>query len=96
MQNHAPNSDLKEMMDVFTKMVNRCIRIGLRDGTHNMRRLSGLCYHELRNYDILSSYKPCAISRAAGILSNRNQSIMRGRSVKEFVVRRPLITNCTE
>ena len=27
---HVPNSDLKEVMELFTKMINRCIRIGLR------------------------------------------------------------------
>ena len=88
-QRTAPNSDLKEMMHMFTKMVNRCIRIGLREDTHNMKRLSCLCYHELHDYDILSSYKLCAISRAAGILSNRKQSIRRGRDVRDPVVRSP-------
>ena len=93
-QRTAPNSDLREMMHTFTKMVNRCIRIGMREDTHNMKRLSGLCYHELHDYDILSSYKLCAISRAAGILSNRKQSIRRGRDVRDPVVRKPFITNC--
>ncbi|MDE0265412.1 MAG: transposase [Thaumarchaeota archaeon] len=94
MQHTSPNSDLMEMMDVFTRMVNRCIRIGLKENTHNMKRMSGLCYHELRDYDILSSYKICAISRAAGILSNRSQSVRRGRDVRDQVVRKPFITNC--
>ena len=80
-------------MAVFTKMVNRCIRTGLREGTHNMKVLSGLCY-ELKNYGILSSYKLCAISQAVGILSNRKQSVRRGRSVKDPVVKKPYITNC--
>ena len=94
MQKHAPNSDLKEMMDTFTKMVNHSIKIGLKEDTHNMKRLSYLCYHELRDYDILSSYKLCAISRAAGILSNRKQSIRRGVPVKNPIVKTPFITNC--
>ncbi len=93
-QQTAPNSDLRKMMRVFTKMVNRCIRIGMREDTHNMKRLSSLCYHELHDCDILSSYKLCAISRAAGILSNRKQSLRRGRRVRDPVVRKPFITNC--
>ena len=88
------NRDMEELMNIFVKMVNRCIRIGLKEGTHNMKRLSGLCYHELRNFDILSTYKLCAISRAAGILSNREQSIRRGRKARHPILRNPFITNC--
>ncbi len=93
-QKHTPNSDLMDMMVTFTKMVNHCIRIGLREDTHNMKRMSILCYHELRNYDILSSYKLNAISRAAGILANRDQSVKRGIKVRYPVVKNPFITNC--
>ena len=88
------NSDVGELMETFVKMVNRCIRIGLKEGTHNMKKLSGLCYHEMRDFDILSSYKLCAISRAAGILSNREQSIRRGRKARHPILRNPFITNC--
>lgn len=35
--------------------------------------------------DVLSTYKLCAVSKAAGIFSNRKQSIKRGRSVKDPV-----------
>ena len=92
-QKHTPNSDLMELMNTFTKMVNHSIRIGLKEGTYNIKRLSGICYHELRDYDILSSYKLCAISQAAGILSNRRQSIRRGRKVRIPIVKNPFITN---
>ncbi len=93
-QKHTPNSDLMDMMVTFTKMVNHCIRIGLKEDTHNMKRLSMLCYHELRDYDILSSYKLNAISRAAGVLSNRKQSVKRGVKVKDPIIKNPFITNC--
>ena len=93
-QKTVPNTDLENLMSTFTEMVNLCIKIGLRENTHNMKRLSGFCYHELRNYDIMSTYKLCAISQAAGILSNRNQSIKRGRKVNDPVVRKPFVTNC--
>ncbi len=93
-QKHTPNSDLMDMMITFTDMVNRCIKIGLKEDTHNMKRLSMLCYPELRHYDILSSYKLNAISRAAGILANRDQSVKRGLKVKDPIIKNPFITNC--
>ncbi len=93
-QKYTPNSDLMDMMAIFTKMVNHCIKTGLKEDTHNMKRLSMLCYHELRNYDILSSYKLNAISRAAGILSNRKQSIKRGVRIRDPIVKNPFMTNC--
>ena len=82
------------MMVTFTDMVNRCIKIGLKEDTHNMKRLSMLCYHELRDYDVLGSYKLNAISRAAGILANRKQSVKRGIKVRYPNVTKPFITNC--
>ena len=39
-QQTAPNSDLMEMMRVFTKMVNRCIRTGMK--THTSQIYSGI------------------------------------------------------
>ena len=93
-QGHAPNSDLGED-DVPVHGHGQLLhQIGLREGTHNMKRLCGLCYCELRDCDILSSYNLCAISQAAGILASREQSLCRGRSVRDQVVRRPYITNC--
>ncbi len=93
-QKHTPNSELKELMDTFIEMVNLSIRIGLKEDVCNMKRLSYLCYHELNQYDILSTYKICAISRAAGMLSNRRQSIKRGVKVKYPKIKKPFITNC--
>lgn len=59
-----------------------------------MNRLSGLCYHELREYDILSSYKMCTIPQAGRILFNRGQPIKRGRKIKDSIVKNPFNTNC--
>ena len=93
-QRYDSTVDLKELLVTFTKMINHYIKIGMRENTHNMKKLSVLCYHKLYNYDVLGSYKLCAISRAAGILSNRKQSIKRGRKVRLPMVRKPFITNC--
>ena len=41
-----------------------------------------------------SSYKLNAISRAAGILANRKQSIKRGVRTRDPIVKNPFITNC--
>jgi putative transposase len=59
-------------------MVNDCIRVGLENNAFSMKRLCQLSYHELDKYDILSYYKLCAISRAAGILAARKKSMRRG------------------
>ena len=93
-QEYSPNGDLKELMETFTKMVNHCLKIGIKEDVANMKRSCYLCYHELDKYDILSSYKLNAISRAAGILSNRKQSMKRGVTTKNPVVNHSFLTNC--
>ena len=69
---------LLPLMETFRRMVNDCIRIGLENDASTLKRLSKLCYSELARYDIISYYKLHAISKAAGILANRKQSIKRG------------------
>ncbi|TMI21463.1 hypothetical protein E6H31_05755 [Candidatus Bathyarchaeota archaeon] len=59
-------------------MVNDSIRIGLTNDTSSLRGLSLLAYSQLSRYDSPSYYKLCAISRAAGILAARKESIRRG------------------
>lgn len=69
---NAPTADLKELIAIFIKMINHCVKIG-RENAHNRIKLNYLCY-KLYNYDVLDSYKLCKIS-GAGVLSNREQSI---------------------
>lgn len=88
------NTDLESMMETFRNMVNHCIRIGLRDNCTTMKKLSLFSYHELRDYDILSSYKLNAISQACGRLSQMKQSINRGKKTKSPFVKKPYIVNC--
>ena len=64
-------------------MVNDCIRIGLKfeeekRATPSMKKLSLLCYGQLKKYRVYSAYRLTAISKAAGILSARRKSIKRG------------------
>ena len=89
----TPNADLTELMTVFTKMVNHCIKVGIREDVTNMIKLSDLCYHELENHDFVAEYKLAAISQAAGILKNRKQSIKRGKKAKRPVVKNLHVAN---
>src|SRR2546426_6401443 len=77
-QHYAPTRDLLGLLDVFRRMVNDSIRIGLANDASSLRRLSLLSYNQLARYDSPSCYKLCAISRAAGVLAARNKSVRRG------------------
>lgn len=75
-------------------MVNDCLRIGLASDVSTMKRLCNLCYSALASYDILSYYKLCAISHAAGILANRKKSIKRGMEPRQPYATRQLLISC--
>ena len=81
-------------METFRNMVNDCIRIGLANNVSAMKKLCNLAYRQLAKYDILSYYKLCAISHAAGILTNRKKSINRGFKPKQPYARRQLLISC--
>ncbi|NHI03633.1 hypothetical protein DYY67_2269 [Candidatus Nitrosotalea sp. TS] len=93
-QSCVPDSHILDFLETFRDMVNHCIRIGLKNDTHALKRLSVLSYRELAQYDILSYYKLCAISKAAGILSNRRQSIKRGINTKNPYLKKPILISC--
>ncbi len=48
------------LLDVFRRMVNDSIRIGLVNDASSLRRLSLLSYNQLARYDSPSCYKLCA------------------------------------
>jgi putative transposase len=73
-------------METFRRMVNDCIRIGLENDACTLKKLSMLCYPALARYDVISYYKLHAISKAAGILANRKQSIKRGYRTKKYLL----------
>jgi putative transposase len=80
-------------------MVNDCIRIGLKfeeqtGVTPSMRKLSLLCYTQLKKYETYSAYRLTAISKAAGILSARRKSIKRGFFTKSPFVTRRFLVSC--
>src|SRR6267378_8451859 len=82
-QYYVPVADVLRLLDVFRRMVNDSIRIGLLNGASSLRSLSLLSYSQLARYDSPSCYKLCAISRAAGILASRKKSIKRGFPTRE-------------
>ena len=80
-------------MEVFRRMVNESIRIGLANNVSSLRRLSLLSYNQIAQYDSPSCYKLCAISRAAGILAARKKSLKRGFPTRTpYAVRQQLVS----
>jgi len=79
-------------LDVFRRMVNDSIRIGLLNDASSLRKLSLLSYNQLARYDSPSYYKLCAISRTAGILAARKRSVRRGYATRTpYAIRRQLV-----
>ena len=48
-----------------------------------MKRLSGLCCHEMRDCNVLSPYKLCAISQGPGSLPAGSSPSAGGRDVRD-------------
>jgi putative transposase len=92
-QYYVPSSDVLRLLELFRKMVNESLRIGLANGASSLRRLSLLSYNQLAQYDSPSYYKLCAISRAAGILAARTKSVKRGFPTRTpYAVRQQLVS----
>ncbi|MCI0561846.1 MAG: transposase [Nitrososphaera sp.] len=81
-------------METFRRMVNDSLRIGFQHDASSMKALSRLAYRQLAKYDIVSYYKLCAISHAAGILANRKKSIKRRLQPRKPYARRSLLVSC--
>jgi putative transposase len=93
-QSFCSTPELMQMMDIFRHMVNHCIRLGLEYDVSTLKQLSKICYPELGKYNIISYYKLHAISRAAGILANRKQSIKRGYATKTPYLKKGNLVSC--
>jgi len=93
-QQFQPTPEILKMMETFRQMVNDCIRIGLENNVSAMKKLCNLAYKQLARYNIISYYKLCAISHAAGILANRKKSIKRNLQPREPCASRPLLVSC--
>jgi len=93
-QSYSPDEDILELLETFRRMVNQCLEIGLAQNASSLKRLSVLCYGELKGYRCLSYYKLCAISRAAGILAARKKSLRRGIPSKNPYSIKPQLISC--
>lgn len=88
-QTYSVDKHILNLLETFRHMLNHCLRIGLQNNVHTLKKLSVLSYQELNQYEIPSYYKSSAISKAAGILSNRGQSVRRGINTKNPYMRKP-------
>jgi putative transposase len=93
-QYFQPSREIIVLMDIFKKMVNDSVRIGLANDASSLRRLSLLSYNQLAGYDSPSCYKLCAISRAAGLLASRKKSLKRGFSTRQPYSVKPFLVSC--
>jgi putative transposase len=94
-QGFTSSPSIEPLMESFRLMCNDAIRIGLAADASSLKRLSKLCYSELRRYGgVPSCYKLCAISKAAGILAARKKSIRRGFPTKNPYLSKPLLVSC--
>ena len=81
-------------MEIFRRMVNDCIKIGITNEVSTLKRLCMLSYSGLSKYNVLTYYKLCAVSHAAGILANRKKSMKRGLKPRNPYARRALLSSC--
>jgi putative transposase len=93
-QYYAPPREILVLLEIFRRMVNDSIGIGLVNDASSLRRLSLLSYNQLAHYDSPSCYNLCAISRAAGILAARKKSLRRGFSTRIPYAVRPCLVSC--
>jgi len=93
-QKFTPNPDILQMLDQFRLMLNDCVRIGVDENVTGLRSLSAKAYNQLANYDTMSYYKLCAISRATGIRRNYRKTRRTNLEARQPYVRRPQLTTC--
>ncbi len=91
-QDYRPTPEIQRLLDMFRKMVNECIEVGLSCNVTALKSLSLLSWPRRRKYECPTYYKACAVSRAAGTLAARKKSLKRGMSTKNPYSIRPQIT----
>ena len=91
-QRFHPDQNILGLMDLFRRMMNDCIRIGLAEDRTSLRSLSLACYPNLKDYQLPAVYKLCAISKASGILKHYRK--LSKHHVKTPHCTRPTLTTC--
>jgi len=93
-QRYEPSTRVRELLEIFRRMVNDSIRIGLETDTVSLKRLSHFAYKHLKTYRSHSVYRLTAISKAAGILASRKKSIRRGHPTKTPYLSKLVLVSC--
>jgi len=76
-------------------MMNDSIQIGMAEKVSSLKALSSNAYKQLADHDVMSYYKLCAISAAAGVLRNYRKRVRRGgKAAKGPYARRLRLTTC--
>ena len=75
-------------------MMNDCLRIGLAENVSSLKSLSSKAYSELAAYDVMTYYKLCAISKAAGVLRNYRKTRRKIPETRQPYALRPQLTTC--
>jgi hypothetical protein len=91
-QHFDPDERILQLMELFRRMTNDCIRIGLAEGRPRLGPCL-VCYAKQKTYGILSAYRLCAISKASGILKSY-QRLSKRHHVREPFCSRPSLTCC--
>jgi len=87
-QYYTPGPEILRMLEQFRQMLNECVRIGLSENVTSLKSLSTKAYPQLATYPVMSYYKLCAISKAAGILRNYHKARKKNPKTKEPYARR--------
>src|SRR3989442_2854720 len=82
------------LLELFKRMVNESLRIGIANSAFSLRRLSLLSYNLLACYDSPCCYKLCAISRASGVLASRKKSLTRDFTASAPYAVIPRLASC--
>jgi len=54
-QQYEPSQEILVLLDMFRRMINDSIRIGLLNDASSLRKLSLLSYNQLADYDSLTA-----------------------------------------
>jgi putative transposase len=93
-QTYNPDNVMVHLLDQFRLMVNHCIQIGLAENVSSLKALSLKSYAQLSGYDVMSYYRLCAISAAAGILRNHRKAKRQNPHTKQPYARGLRLTTC--
>jgi putative transposase len=93
-QFYSPDQNILRLLEQFRQMMNHCIQIGIAENVSGLKALSLKAYKQLAEYDVISYYKLCAISAAAGVLRNHRKTVRRTGKAGSPYVRRLRLTTC--